>query len=840
MTPVCAIAAILASAGPVVTAEGVNDLSRYAVRGRLVCLRGTATYVSHSPPDLIVQDAPGGVRVRGPIPPDVAHNDEVRIIGRIEDRDPAARVIATRIERLGPSKAPPSARCFDLTRDGAVWLDARLVFARGTIRSAHFDRGFVRAKLQSAAGQAEIFLPHPSPGPDLGSWPGSDVKAVGVCTIEYEGRRDAAPLPRIYASGVSAIEFVQTPIPPPAKVAASMVASRANRSARPNMEVEVAGVVTAVWDRRLIFVQDATGGVRVELAKPHDIAVGTRVTATGIPAVEGDVGCLRFGRLMPQPGAGAPIKPADTDAAPVLTGATLIRVEGRVVAIDRTSEYTRLSLFDDGHSYDFFLPPNSAISLDGIEPGARMAAVGVRTGGAVVGAGTGEEVLLRDADDLVLVARAPSWWDGRRWYLLGGIAAMTILAASGFARLHRRIRSVVADAAELEDELYEARRLEVAGRLAGGIAHDFNNLLTVINDCADTLKQILPEPHRARLAEDILDAGEQAATLSGQLLSLGLGQREQLPESFDLEATADLNAIARGVARLLTRMVGTDVHLVLNLASSLPRARIEPRLVARILFNLAVNARDAMPVGGTLTLSTALVSGDAKRVKLMVEDTGEGMTPEVRARAFEPYFSTKQPGRGTGLGLATVRDIVAAHGGRIEIESSPGIGTKFRIELPAGEASAAVSVPTNVRTPYPGEQWADPGSAGSLGRMVVLVVDDDDAVRMVARRFLEIQGAAVHEAAGADEAIQVASAAGPIDILVTDVSMPGMGGDELAAHLRSAHPGLKVVFMSGQGPQEMRDRGSPAAYLRKPFNARDMAVVIEQVRAANDAPGVLQ
>ena len=841
MTPICAIAAVLASASPIVTAEGVSDLSRYSERApRLVCLRGTATYVSHLPPELFVQDSTGAVRVRGPIPSGLVFNDEVRIVGRIEEQGPC-RVIGVRIERLGRSQSPPTPRSFDLTRAGAVWQDGYLVSARGTVRSAHYDRGHIRARLQSATGEAEVVLPHASPGPDLRSWPGAVISVVGVCAIEYEGRRDIASLPRIYVAGLSAIKFEQpAPAPEPSRVPAMLVASHAERSARPHHPIEVSGFVTAVWDGRVAFVQDQTGGVRVDLAERQEVAVRTWVTATGIPAADGGVGRLEFARLTSVPAAGPEPTAAAIEPNPILPGAVLVRVEGRVVEIDHTPEHIRLSLFEDGRTFDVHFESGDAVSLDGIEPGARVAAVGVRTGGAIVGSGSGEEVLLRSAGDLILVAEAPSWWDGRRWYALGAFAVVAAVGTLFFARLRRRIRNVVADAAQLEKELHEARKIETAGRLAGGIAHDFNNLLTVINNCADTLKQILPEPHRARLAEDILDAGEQAAALSGQLLSLGLRQQEQVPDSFDVEATADLNAIVRGASRLLTRMIGTDMKLVLNLASNLSRARIDPRLVARILLNLTVNARDAMPAGGTLTLSTAPGPSASGRVQLTVEDTGEGMTPEVQARAMEPYFSTKGPGRGTGLGLATVHEIVEAHGGRIEIDSKVGTGTRFTIELPAAGPLPSISVPTNVRTPYPPRSWADP-NASSASPSVVLLVDDDDAVRAIARRFLEVQGFRVLDAADADEAIEAArDHAGPIELLITDLTMPGMRGDELAEHLRASRPGLPVVYMSGSGPDEMTVSGDDAVfYLRKPFNLRDVAAVVERVRAGRDAPGVV-
>ena len=386
----------------------------------------------------------------------------------------------------------------------------------------------------------------------------------------------------------------------------------------------------------------------------------------------------------------------------------------------------------------------------------------------------------------------------------------------------------VTERKRLEEQFLQAQKMEAVGRLAGGVAHDFNNLLTVINGFGEMLLAALPPELPARAyAEEVARAGERAAGLTRQLLAFS---RQQVIQPRPL----DLNAVVSGSEALLRRLIGEDVELAATLAEGLPPVLADPGQLEQVLMNLAVNARDAMPRGGRLTIETRPAELGEEQVRanpgvrpgpyvlLAVSDTGCGMDEATRARAFEPFFTTKGPGKGTGLGLATVYGIVRAAGGHAAIASEPGRGTTFEIYLPpaAGEARAAAAVA--------GEA---PG-----GTETVLLVEDDAAVRALAKRALERRGYDVLEAGGGGAALAVSAGAGAIHLLVTDVVMPGMGGRELAGRLRGLRPGLRVLYMSGYTDDALVRHGvlaGEAAFLQKPFTPESLA---RKVREVLDGP----
>jgi PAS domain S-box-containing protein len=372
----------------------------------------------------------------------------------------------------------------------------------------------------------------------------------------------------------------------------------------------------------------------------------------------------------------------------------------------------------------------------------------------------------------------------------------------------------------LEEQLRVAHKLEAIGRLAGGVAHDFNNLLTVIAGNTEMLGELAPAD-RALVAE-VRDACERAASLTRQLLAFS---RSQVLEP----KVIDLAGAVRRIESMLRRLIGEDIELVCDLAEDTGRVRVDPGQLEQVIVNLAINARDAMPDGGRLALSTAAVTvapGDPRRrpgryARLTVADSGTGMTPEVRARVFEPFFTTKPPGRGTGLGLATVFGIVEQSAGHIELESEPGRGTRFDIDLPsvAEEAARPESAAT---APLP-----------STGSETILLVEDEPSVRRLARLALEGRG---YKVLGAEDGLTALSLAerhrGPIDLLITDLVMPGMSGRELADLLHGHRPGLRVIFMSGYVEHaELRTalvRGG-GAFLQKPFSMVDLAAKVREV-----------
>ena len=436
--------------------------------------------------------------------------------------------------------------------------------------------------------------------------------------------------------------------------------------------------------------------------------------------------------------------------------------------------------------------------------------------------GAGAEVSALEAIRAALRGTAPAWLDLPARRKDGGSiwTEWQVVPVTDHAGRVAHWVAVVRDTSErrrLEDQLRQSQKMEAVGRLAGGIAHDFNNLLTVILGNAMVLKQGLADGNTDELVDDIAGAADRAAGLVRQLLTFSRRQPAR-PE------VVDLNAVVTNMGGMLRRLLGEKVTVATKLAAGPVPTRIDRGQLEQVVVNLAVNARDAMPGGGTLTISTAAVpgpDGGSRFARLQVTDTGTGMTADVKAKVFEPFFTTKGPDKGTGLGLATVYGIVQQAGGRVGLDSTPGAGTTFRIDLPW---SATAAVPQSGILPTP------PGGPGIGRGRTVLLVEDEESVRKFARMALEGQGYTVTEATDGESALRVLQPDRPPDLLVTDLAMPGVGGRELAARVRADHPGTGVVFVSGYAPDADRLGGVPGAvFLPKPFTPVDL------VRAARRA-----
>jgi hypothetical protein len=383
----------------------------------------------------------------------------------------------------------------------------------------------------------------------------------------------------------------------------------------------------------------------------------------------------------------------------------------------------------------------------------------------------------------------------------------------------------------VEAQLLQAQKLESVGQLAAGMAHDFNNLLTAIHGYAELLGRSLPDgdPRRADL-DEILRAADRAAELTRQLIAFS---RRQILRPRVLDPAE----VVEGIVPMLRRLMGEHIAVVTHKEPALGNVKADPSQLEQVILNLAVNARDAMPDGGELTIETANVELDAKYARAHPEvspgryvllsfiDTGVGMDPDTKARAFEPFFTTKEPGIGTGLGLATVYGIVKQSSGSIYLYTEPGRGTTFKIYLPRVEEEAtAVTEPVTVR----------PAVTGSA---TILLVEDNAAVRVFARRVLEAQGYTVLEAASGGAALTLAtSQVGSLDLLVTDVVMPGMQGHQLADRLWADRPDMPVLYVSGftQDSSLTNDISKrEVAFLPKPFTADALE---RAVRDAIDRP----
>ncbi len=371
-----------------------------------------------------------------------------------------------------------------------------------------------------------------------------------------------------------------------------------------------------------------------------------------------------------------------------------------------------------------------------------------------------------------------------------------------------------------EQQLLQAQKMDAVGRLAGGVAHDFNNLITAISGYSDLCLASIPEDLPVRdYLEEIKRAGDRGATLAGQLLAYSRMQVLK-PNLFDL------NTIVAETESMLRRLIGEDIYLTTELSADLPRVEADPGQIGQVIVNLAVNARDAMPRGGRLTLATDRIDlgpEDAEKydftpdpgsyVRLSVQDTGSGMDANVREHVFEPFFTTKAQGKGTGLGLSMVFGIVKQSGGYIVVDSAPGSGTRFEILLPEARASE----PGRKAPQRSGERESSGG-----GRETILVVEDEAPLRRLLVQILLRSGYTVIEASGGREALATCrELSQTLDLVVTDVVMPDMGGPALAEELAVFSPATAVLFISGYpGDTVVRrgdlTRGRP--FLQKPFD----------------------
>jgi signal transduction histidine kinase len=379
---------------------------------------------------------------------------------------------------------------------------------------------------------------------------------------------------------------------------------------------------------------------------------------------------------------------------------------------------------------------------------------------------------------------------------------------------------------DLEMQLLQAQKLESIGRLAGGIAHDFNNLLTAILGYSELAEAELPADSSVReCLQNVQDAAHRAASLTHQLLAFA---RKQVIKP----SIVDLNGLLRDTEKMLRRLIGADVELVSLPDPDLGSVRVDAGQFGQVLLNLALNARDAMPNGGTLTFETANLSlgedfarqhfdvAPGEYVLLTVTDSGVGMDRQTQARVFEPFFTTKDPGKGTGLGLSTCYGIVKQSGGEISLQSKPGRGTTFKIYLPRiRETAEAASTADHVETPR--------------GKATVLLVEDEERVRSVAARTLDGHGYRVLEASNGIEARRIVEELGAqIDLIITDLVMPLMGGAELIRWVGDAYPGIRTLLMSGYVEAAGSQPGTtdPAtAFLQKPFTTRELLQMVQEV-----------
>ena len=398
-----------------------------------------------------------------------------------------------------------------------------------------------------------------------------------------------------------------------------------------------------------------------------------------------------------------------------------------------------------------------------------------------------------------------------------------------FVRMRASLESTQKEQRQLEERLRQGHKMEAVGRLAGGVAHDFNNLLTIIRGNSDLLKDREgADAFQQKCVDQIQKAAGRAVSMTRQLLAFSRMQVLQ-------PRVIDLNSVVAEMGKMLPRLIGEHIEYSFSPDPKLGAVKADPGQIEQVILNLAVNARDAMPRGGRLSMRTDSVSfGEAEAAKrppmtagqyilLSVSDTGHGMDEATKAHIFEPFFTTKEVGKGTGLGLATVYGVVKQSGGFIWVESSQGVGTTFEIYLPQAAGKAAGDEAEEKHTAMPG------------GSETVLVVEDEAGVRELACQFLRVKGYTVLEAAGGLEALAISrSHPGTIHLLLSDMVMPKMSGGELAAELRAVRPGIHVAFMSGYSEFSSGDVGGEfpeAPVLQKPFSPTSMVELVREALA---------
>jgi two-component system, cell cycle sensor histidine kinase and response regulator CckA len=407
--------------------------------------------------------------------------------------------------------------------------------------------------------------------------------------------------------------------------------------------------------------------------------------------------------------------------------------------------------------------------------------------------------------------------------------ASTILTQQGTVERLVIVNRDVTERRQLEEQFRQAQKMEAVGRLSGGVAHDFNNLLGVIIGYGEILQEDLAVDHDLRPSVDeILKAGHRAASLTRQLLAFS--RQQQLDPT-----VLDLNAVVRDMEKMLKRLIGEDIELKTDLEASLSHIKADQGQIEQAVLNLAVNARDAMPSGGKLSLSTSNFHMDdafvrrypfpvqvGDYVRFVVSDTGIGMDAATQARIFEPFFTTKEKGKGTGLGLSMVYGIVKQSGGYIDVVSEPGSGASFRIFLPKVDAPVAAQVKNEL-------------PASLRGTETILLVEDETSLRALAAHLLESLGYKVLEASSGEQALDLSQKYGEIHLLFTDVVMPGISGRVLADQLTKQRPQLRVVYTSGYTGQTVGAHGVLAEgshFLPKPFTKETLA---RKIREALDA-----
>ena len=810
---------------------------RYPVR-----VRGTLNLHNLKSQTLFFQDSTGGIYVtlREAFLPRLEPGTQVEVEGVSNPGDFAPSIHQGRMRVLSRGRLLPALEISE-SADLAVSDENRWARIRGVARkTSTLPNPGVQIDLEVRGRHFPIDV-YGGPRSEADSpWIDAELEIEGILGALFDENRRLQGFHLM----VPAQEFVKVTRPAPMNpfaVAASPLDRLFGFSLEgvPRHRVK-AGTVTAARLGGRVYLADGSAAVRLLTNGGSHARVGDRAEAQGFLPLGAELQLLEQAELRVL-GPGSPEDPVGSYAEDLLTGAMdsrLVWLDARLVERRRSHGDDILTLQAGKTNFTAVLEqPQPSPGFDALRAGSMLRLTGVcdTTWDATRAPPAPVEfrLLLRSPADVAVVQLA-SWWTARNTLgVLTSVCALMVVVLAWVFVLQRRVNKQTAMIAarleretQLQAQLAQAQKLESVGRLAGGVAHDFNNLLTVINGYGDLALARLRagDPLRPQL-EQIRRAGERAAVLTQQLLGFS---RKQIIQP----KPVNLNAVVSDAVNMLRPMLGELIAVHTLLPPALGQVVADTGQVDQILMNLAANARDAMPHGGTLTLETRNVTVDnndknealeippGSYVLLTVTDTGAGMSRETLQNIFEPFFTTKEHGRGTGLGLATVYGIVKQNGGWIGVQSEPGKGTTFQVWFPRTggiDATAPAQAPAAV----------------SGGSEILLVVEDQEDVRKFAVEVLRSRGYDVLSSEDAEAALELAERhANPIHLLVTDVVLPGMNGRELARRLKAIRPAMQVLFTSGYNRDVIAEHGileSGTAYLAKPYTPGELAAKVREL-----------
>jgi two-component system cell cycle sensor histidine kinase/response regulator CckA len=801
-------------------------------RGYHVTLKGVVSWADPRAAFFYVQDSAGGICVwRGSIARTPAIGDAVEVKGTTTLGRFSPEIRLQEMTPIGVM-AMPAPRSVTLQQALTGAEEGRWVELRGYLRQAVNDGDWTRLDLTTVSGEFSAYAP---PEGSYAAMVGATVQVSGVCAAEANSRRQMTGL-RLWVPGVEAVKVIEpapaNPFDAPHQTLTSL--KQFSGAATFNHRVSIAGVVLAQVPGRYLILQEGESGLMVYTRETQAFTLGDTVEAAGLPGQDGSRLVLREARI--KPGAMklevVPLRLEDPAALPTEADACLVRVRAYLKQVSRQNDHWRLTLQARGAMFDALLyqgaewsapPPDSELELTGVhllefDETHRPRAF---------------RLLLRNPGDLQVVRQPPWWTTDRALTMAAGLAFCSTLGIVWVVLLRRRvrkqteqIRQQLEKEARLQSELERSSRLESLGVLAGGIAHDFNNLLTAI---LGNLGLAAMDKRVMAAAGDCISEAEKGARrardITQQLLTFAKGG--------DPVRTAvllpDVVSEAAGFARH-----GSNVRFDFDYPPDLPPGNVDAGQISRVVHNLVINAVQAMPDGGVVSIALAAVNLASNEIdtlsagsylRLTIADTGKGIAPENLPRIFDPYFSTKSKAGNSGLGLATVRSIVKKHSGHIEVESQVNRGTTFRIWLPAAKQEATAATDPVTRNQ-------------KSGSARILVMDDEDVIRRVAGRMLSLANHQAVFAADGSEAVHAYAAAQrsgqPFDMVIFDLTVPGgMGGKDALQELRKLDPGVRAIASSGYSNDPIM--ANPHAYgfrcsLPKPYDIPDLMQAVDEAR----------